>query len=378
MTTKEKLNKGEWGEAYVALQLLGSGRLSMANEEKKEIVDHQMEVLSLVRQETEDRLVVYNRDPEKGLIEISVNNGSLVKYRPIEDFSKAATTLFSAIKGGSGRTFCVPDTLSSFFKEVEIRHFKAKSIEKSDLLLTARDPRAGVVRDKIGFSIKSQYSGDSTLFNTGPASATVYSLINMNDELMNEVNSMKDAKGNVDVAGRCKRLIESDCHWFFLGYPVASRAGIETFRENLDLLNPRLPEVIRAIQWNYFIEGFRPHDISQTVERIVEENPCDLLRPDVKYPFMIKNFLYGTYCGLTAGTLWDGSSNVNGGFLTVGQSGDILAFYALESEVFKAYLYDHSYVDHPATSSGHGFYANVYKEGKDYFFRLNFQIRLHS
>ena len=43
---------------------------------------------------------------------------------------------------------------------------------------------------------------------------------------------------------------------------------------------------------------------------------------------------------MTASTLWDGRSRVNGGFITVDDEGGVLAHYALESEEFKAYLYN--------------------------------------
>lgn len=57
------------------------------------------------------------------------------------------------------------------------------------------------------------------------------------------------------------------------------------------------------------------------------------------------------------------------------QTGDVLAFYALESEVFKDYLFRNCYFERPATSRKHGNYGTVYKENGEWFIRLNFQIR---
>ena len=104
-------------------------------------------------------------------------------------------------------------------------------------------------------------------------------------------------------------------------------------------------------------------------------NPLRISRPDVKYAFMLKNFLYAAYCGMTASTLWDGRSEVNGGFIRVSKTGDVLAFYALESEVFKDYLFRNCYFERPATSRKHGNYGTVYEENGEWFIRLNFQIR---
>ena len=72
---------------------------------------------------------------------------------------------------------------------------------------------------------------------------------------------------------------------------------------------------------------------------------------------------------------WNGKSNVNGGFIRVAADGEVLAFYALESDSFKQYLFDNSLIDLPATDESHGNYAKVYEENGHYYFRLNFQIR---
>ena len=90
---------------------------------------------------------------------------------------------------------------------------------------------------------------------------------------------------------------------------------------------------------------------------------------------MFKSFLYAAYCGMTASTLWDGTSQVNGGFIKVNASGNVLAHYALESDAFKSYLYNNCYLEFPSTDEGHGNYGKVYMENGEYFFRLNFQIR---
>lgn len=90
---------------------------------------------------------------------------------------------------------------------------------------------------------------------------------------------------------------------------------------------------------------------------------------------MIKSFLYAAYCGMTASTLWDGTAQVNGGFITVEENGEILANYALDSEEFKAYLFNNCYLEFPATSKGHGDYAKVYERDGEFYFNLNFQIR---
>ena len=141
------------------------------------------------------------------------------------------------------------------------------------------------------------------------------------------------------------------------------------------MIDPRLIAVIERLLWNHFFEHETCTDLAPLFERIIAENPCAISRPEVKYPHMMKSFVYASYCGMTASTLWDGKSQVNGGFIKVNASGEVLAHYALESDAFKTYLYNNCYLEFPDTDEKHGFYGRVYKEGDNYFFRLNFQIR---
>ena len=109
---------------------------------------------------------------------------------------------------------------------------------------------------------------------------------------------------------------------------------------------------------------------------LIDDNPCKLISPQIKYLFMIKQFLYAAYCGMTAATLWNGSSRVKGGYITVKKNGDVVANYAMESDAFKNYLYEHCYMDYPSTDAGHGDYGKVYAKDGEYYFNLNFQIRI--
>ena len=93
---------------------------------------------------------------------------------------------------------------------------------------------------------------------------------------------------------------------------------------------------------------------------------------------MIKSFLYAAYCGMTASTIWSGESQVKGGFISVSGDGEVMAYYAMESDSFKNFLYEKCFVDYPSTDSGHGDYAKVYKENDEYYFHLNFQIKMNK
>ena len=369
----QKANKGEWGEPYVVLRLLGDGKLYLSDEEGKVNPNEWMSVLKIIREETEKRLVIYHYDPQTTMVNIEVNGQKTVSILAGE-FLKMADILQKEVMRGKG-TFAVSDDVRRFFAYAEMVHLKAKSRDKSDIFLTLMDPRSSIVRENIGFSIKTKFGHDPTLFNTAKASGMRYKVYGMNDEIASAVNGIVDDKGNAAVIERCSLLKEKGCRLEFNGTPYAKKAGCRAFEESLDLIDPRLLRVIERILWNHFFEGDKNKDLSRVTERIIAENPCGVTRPEQKYPYMIKQFLYAAYSGLTASTVWDGKINVNGGFISVGKDGVVTANYALESEAFMGYLFKNCYMEYPSTAEGHGDYGKIYKEGEEYFFNLNFQIR---
>lgn len=371
----QKANKGEWGEPYVALKLIGDGRLYIADEQGNKNIHEWLNVIDVIRNETLERVVIYHLNKEEATVSIKLNDNEVAVFA-VEEFVETAEKLKDEILCKTG-IFSVSEDVASFIQKIGFTTLKAKSIDKCDIFITASDPRTSIVRENIGFSIKTYFGKDPTLFNTAKASALIYKLSNMNDEKMEAINSIFDSKGNVSVSERCERLLAYATNPVFTGFPFAQRAKCKAFEENLDLIDPRLEKVFHFVLWRHFFLKDKTRDIPEIINNVIAGNPLSLSRPEVKYPYMIKSFLYAAYCGMTASTLWDGSSQVKGGYISVSAEGEVLANYALESDSFKNYLYNNCYMEYPDTSEGHGFYGFVYKENDDYYFRLNFQIRIH-
>lgn len=367
------MNRGEWGEPYAALSILGDQKLYTTDD--KGILDPNewMDVLRVVRKETESRTVVYHCNNDNIDVEV---NGCPVKSIKAVRFKHFADQLKQDISVGSGRSFNVSDDVQDFLVEAEILHRKAKSVEKSDIFLDARDPRSSIVRENIGFSIKCEFGESPTLFNTAKASAAKYRIVGMDPRSKDYINSLVDNKGHAAVSDRCEAIKNMGCRMEFVGFEIASRAKCEAFKENLEIINPLLPAVIDKILRNHFMERQTDIGIDAVMQRIIKENPCKISRPEIKYPYMMKAFLYAAFCGMTASTLWDGKSTVKGGYITIKNSGEVVANYAMESEAFKNYLYTHCYLDFPSTDYAHGAYGEVEEKNGEYYFKLNFQVRI--
>ncbi|MEE0704956.1 MAG: HpaII family restriction endonuclease [Adlercreutzia sp.] len=370
-----KANKGEWSEVYAALRLIGDGKIELAHKGDGSDPSHWMEVVEVIRKETKDRIVTYGLDENSTDVVIEVN-GSPAAVLPATDFTKAADSLMKEIRDGKRAFEASPEALA-FLDLAGVLSTKASSGEKNDIFLTTLDKRTGLRRNQIGFSIKSHFGSNPTLFNTAPASAVIYELVDFDDEQMDSINSMLDAHGHVATSQRCEAIIRSGATPVYHDYVVAKRAKVKAFKENLELLNPLLPNAIEWILADHFFSGSKDVELKDAVQRLVEANPDKITRPEVKYPYMFKAFLYASYCKMTASTLWDGVGDVNGGYIDVTDDGKVVCHYALESEEFKSFLYESAYLDFPDTGPKHGDYAKVYKEDDRYFFKLNFQIRLH-
>jgi len=200
-----KANKGEWSEPYVALRVLGDGKLNFADDEGNVIPDKWLNVLDVIRYETRERVdqrVEYGLSAD-AIVDIKIDDKEIASV-PAHEFLYYADKLKAEILNASGSSFNVSNDIEKFFEKIQLTAIKAKSIDKSDIFISIEDTQTSVVRRHIGFSIKSKFGKDPTLFNTGKNSATVYKLSNMNDDLMDEINSMVDEKNHTAVADRCK------------------------------------------------------------------------------------------------------------------------------------------------------------------------------
>lgn len=406
-----KLNMGEWGEPYAALRILGDKKLFIADRNGNRNPTQWLDVLALIRQETKDRVVRYQYDPANTDVVIStVNEKGKERHAkfPVNVFLQLADDLLAELKRvkaakkkGKDKTkqtdlleveseseeksetsktaaFAINPKLDGLLAALEFIKLKAKSVNKSDVHLDVTDPRSGVTRNNIGFSIKSELGQKPTLFNTSSASGAIFEITGMDDALMHEINNIFFVKNNgkktVPVKRRWLAMLDRGCAMNWIGYPIAKKAKVKAFEENLDLIDPRLPRVLAEAMRVYFSNESMA-SLSDIVQWLVTENPLGITRPEVKYPYMIKSFIYATYCGMTAANLWDGRSEVNGGFIRVSETGEVLAFYAMESDSFKEYLFKHCVFETPSTDSSHGDYGDVVKVEGRYEYKLNFQIR---
>ena len=371
-------NRGEWSELYVLFKLLADGRIYAADENLNRNTNSYLEIIKIIREEVRNVISEYHTGTT---VEIYVA-GNHVASIPSNDFLTNAELLLDTIKNATGRSFDATQETEDFMARAYITQVKARSVSsagdlggKNDIVMEIRDHTTALV-SIAGFSIKAKGKSPATLFNTAPASAFVYRLHNMTDADMESINNLFTSAGGKDKNARIQYIKDHDIEMEFIGNKVLPNRDHSVFAENLETVRGDMQEVLNHVILTHYTCTGNSSKLSDICNILISDNPMHKRNPAVFYPKAIKDFLYATFAGMTAGSPWDGREVVNGGYIVAKENGEVLAYHTRDGESFKAFLMNTTKIDRPDASERKGYpYAHVYKEGNDYFFDLNFQIR---
>ena len=164
-------NVGEWSEIYTLLKLLGEGKVYAGDENLEKIKNLVYPIIMIIRSEKEG---VYDYKVLDADIVIVTADGEELLRLPASKFLAEAEVLLKAIneKPAGSRAFPVART-QAFMDKIYCTSLKASSSDKTDIHIVLHDQRTKMNND-MGFSIKSQLGGDSTLLNASGATNFVY------------------------------------------------------------------------------------------------------------------------------------------------------------------------------------------------------------
>lgn len=277
---------------------------------------------------------------------------------------------------------------------------KEKYGAKTDVVITSEDS-LDHSRTTEGFSIKSHIGSPATLFNSSQTSGFTFEIVGCDEKGMHELNA-KDAFLSImkDIKDR-----------FSLEY-IGCRN--EAFEQNIAIVDSRMEEVLSAavlVQALYY--GDCSSDVKDVCNKVVELNPIKIKNPQVFYPAKFKDFLFDSFAGMTASSIWNGRKRLTGGYIDVSRSGEMLYYRAMSDDIFGNYLFENTYFDRPdrgmlkdlavakakayqegrnlserernsyiykngesgAKKYKKGDFGYVYSKDNKYFIDLNFQIR---
>lgn len=79
---------------------------------------------------------------------------------------------------------------------------------------------------------------------------------------------------------------------------------------------------------------------------------------------------------MTAGKVWDGKEQVNGGYIVVMDDGDILCYHSNDRESFRDYLYRNTFFEY--VSADKYSWSRIQKIDGEYYLPLNVSVRFNS
>lgn len=322
------LNKGEWAEFYVMLKLLGEGKLYTADKMLKKKLDSYLDILKVIRQEYETQILEYIVDEKGAAVTIKPQGSDEVfEVVPMRQFSENALTLFNSIKHAKGSSVAAPDSVCEFAQFIYVSKPKAPAVKalkklfggKNDIIIEVRDGQTAIV-SVMGFSIKSKFGQNATLFNAGSSSQFLFKLSNCNDQTMVEFNAIKD--GNGRGWSLCKEYLSS--HNIGMEF---DRTQYPTYGNNLFLVRESMAKILAWCVYDRLVVSSTGYGVMETVERMAEVNPLGVPSPAIYYEKALKDFLMAGFTGMTAGNEWDGKEQVNGGYIVVMDDGDVICYH---------------------------------------------------
>ena len=370
----KKLNKGEWAEFYVMLKLLGEGKLYTADKTLKKKLDSYLDILKIIRQEYDTQVLEYivNEDSECVTVKPQ-NTDAVLAAIPMCEFIKQANDLFNGIKSAKGMSVPAPNSVCEFAKIIYVGKPKAPAVKalkkqfggKNDIFIEVRDGQTSIV-SVMGFSIKSKFGQNPTLFNAGSSSQFLYKISGCDDTVMQEFNAISDGDGRGWKL--CKKYISD--HNLTLSY---CKTQNPIYDENLFLVRESMSKIMAWCVKDRLIDSTKDNKVKETVERMIAVNPLNVPNPAVYYEKAVKDFLMAGFTGMTAGYKWDGKEQVNGGYIVVMDDGDVICYHSNDRETFRDYLYRNTYFEYVSAEKYK--WSRIIKINGEYYLPLNISVR---
>ncbi len=374
----KKLNKGEWAEFYVMLKLLGEGKLYSADKTLKKKFDSYLDVLKIIRQELDTQVLEYIIDEVKSEVVVKPQDSEDIFVSiPMQEFKENALALFRGIKDMNGMSVPAPDSVCDFAKIIYVSKPKAPAVKalkkqfggKNDIFIEVRDGQTALV-SVMGFSIKSKFGHNPTLFNAGSSSQFLYKLTNCNDAMIQEFNAISDGDGG-RAWGQCRNYLFD--HNIALTY---CKTQHPIYDENLYLVRESMSRILAWCVKDRLIDSSSNFEVKETVERMVVANPLNVPNPSVYYEKAVKDFLMAGFTGMTAGQKWDGREQVNGGYIVVMDDGDVICYHSNDREAFRDYLYRNTHFEYVGADKY--CWSRILKINGEYYLPLNASVRFNT
>lgn len=250
------MNAGEWSELYALLKVLADGALFGADESLEKITGWHYPVRKVTRQNSAGQNLTFLVEPKLGLVKVT--GGTEITQHAL---GAAAQQLLQQIKAAG--TF-ESSVIDPFLKTIGNPKIKANSADKVDLNTTLYDPHIGIEQD-VGFSVKSQLGGASTLLNASKATNFIFEVEGLSPA---QCVSLQEKKTR-DLVGA---LLKEGCNITFQS--VDAR-----FSKNLRMIDSRMDEIFAYTLILFYGQHYYRQKLSALdaiVDRLENDDPLNL------------------------------------------------------------------------------------------------------
>ncbi len=352
-------NKGEWSEVYTLLKIIADRNLFAGDENLNKIENLIFPIVKILRDESNG---TFEFSYDSNIVVIK-GNQEVFKI-PVNVFQEKAQHLLEHIKESKSATFSIPE-IETFINSYTSHSLKARSSVKSDIRVIIHDLRTGA-NPELGFSIKSQLGGASTLLNAGKTTNFIYRIdgAKLSVEKIEEINSIDNRS---KIKDRIEQIKENNGSLKFI------KTESSIFGNNLTLIDSSLCPILSEILYHFYTSTHSK--MVDLVNEISKRNPLkyDLTANHPFYEYKIKRFLTDIALGMMPSKVWTGELDATGGYLVVKGSGDILCYHIYNRNEFENYLLNNTKLE-TASSTKHGF-GSIYEIDNQQYFNLNLQIR---
>jgi type II restriction enzyme len=350
-------NKGEWSELYALFKIFSEHSV-VAADKNLQPTDDKYTFLQVFREDIPSRKYIYDLQTDN-VVKIYDQNGNAVKIVDISDLPEKTKGVFRKIKEADKPTFTINEAVD-IMGDLLLEKIKASSGEKSDIV--------GIVKDKIsehsklGFSIKSQIGGASTLLNASTNTNFAFRINNFSGY----ADQVNDTGGKSKIRDRLQQIFDAG------GTLEFSYITSQTFTKNMRLVDTVLPQILANMLVDYY--SGNGSSLQNLCEHIGAQNLFSLNAQDISYK--VKSFLRAVALGMIPSKEWDTYLSTYGGYIVVRDDGLLLCYHLYNDDDFKDYLFDNTKFDTPS-STRHDFGMIYFVDGKP-MINLNLQIRFNK
>lgn len=351
-----KGNIGEWSELYTLGYLLVHGGAYAADEKQNPIPDIYHKILQVyLAEKTGMPETNYIIGPKDVAILVSGNEVARVERSLIH--TAIELLLNDLTSGANSKTFTLTSG-NDLLKLIRRTRISASSSEhENDLELVLEDQVTNAPTPRVGFNIKSQIGGRSTLLNASGATNFVYKIVQNLSSAKIPYPKFNHGQHGLNL----KALYDAG---FYLQFESISN---QVFFENLTLLDMQFPNYLAKVLLHSYISGEK--SFANSVENVFPESDLKSKQP----VFKIKEFLGAVAMGLRPTTEWDGDTTKFSGILVVKGNGEIVFYYLYNRKNFEEHLFTNVAFERASTSRHK--YGEIYTENGVDKIRLNLQIR---